>query len=101
MDVKIKNVLFGGLTALLAAILIIVPVVLVNRGGAHLFRHWQETGFYLVSIATSGITGILGFRYSAGQKELVRQRMVVWSGCIFLVLYVACAALCEKLGIGA
>ncbi|MBI4534536.1 MAG: TonB family protein [Candidatus Melainabacteria bacterium] len=98
---RVKNILFGGLTAVLVAALTIVPVMLVGKGGTYLFRHWQETGFYLVSIICSGITGMLGCSLARGEKELVRQRMVVWGGCIFFFLYVACAALCERLSIGA
>lgn len=90
----------GVLSALAAAALTLGPVILIRGGTDTLLWRWQEVTFYVISIMSSGISSVLGFRLSAGEKELKRQRVMVWGAFAFYFLYVACAALCQRLGVG-
>ena len=92
------NRLLTGLTAaLISAVLVIAPVALVFGGLTQTLGQWQKVGFYLLSIIGGGVSGALGFQLSPGEKELTRQRVVVWAGFVFVFLYVASAALCEHI----
>ncbi len=95
-----KRVLDGLLFALVAGALTMAPVVLVRSGTATLLVRWPEVALYAISIIGGGISGALGFRWAPGTKEVKRQRLLIWSAFLFLFLYVACAALCDRLGVG-
>ena len=86
--------------ALLAGALTMAPTILVRSDTLTLFNRWQEVTFYVLSIVGGGISGALGFHWAAGAREIKRQRLMVWGACLFVFLYVACAALCDRLGVG-
>jgi len=96
----LRSLLYGVLSTVVSAALTVPPVLIFRHGTAGFTDHWQELAFYAIAIAGGGVSGLLGFRMARGEKELIRQRLVVWAGCAFVFLYVACAALCERLGLG-
>lgn len=85
--------LFGLLTA-------VAPVAFIHRGFAQLNSHWQVTAFYFLLALLCAVSTLLGFSLSAGEKEIRQQRYFVWGSIVFLFLYIAAAALCEKLNTG-
>jgi protein-S-isoprenylcysteine O-methyltransferase Ste14 len=55
----------------------------------------------IISLVVSAISGLLGFGITVGEKETRRQRHLVWIGLVAGFLYVATAALCERLNVAA
>lgn len=84
----------------ISAILTIGPVAFIQGDFSKAFSQWQEIGFYLISIIGGGISVLLGFDLAPGEKELTQQRKIVWGAVVFMFLYVAASALCERLNVG-
>ncbi len=83
----------------LAAALVVVPVAVVRGSISNLTSCWQETVFYVMAVAAGSMSGLWGFKFSAGITESKPQRLFVWSAVVFLVLYLALAALLAKIGL--
>ena len=96
-----NRIVLSALGTLAGAFFALAPVFLVQRGSPRLFDHWQELVFFALCIVGGGVSGAVGFSLSPGERELRRQRTIVWAGAGFFFLYEACSALCEKLQLGA
>jgi protein-S-isoprenylcysteine O-methyltransferase Ste14 len=95
-----SRIRFALVSIILTVLLVVGPVAFIRRNFGTLFIHWEETALYAIAVATSAASALFGFGLFSGEKETRRQRLVVWFSLVTLFLYVASAALCERLKVG-
>lgn len=80
--------------ALLAGLVVLVPVICVKQELNRLLSSWQEITFYILAVFTGGAAGLLGFDlpYRTRQKGPVRL-----IGPLYAFLYVALCVLCQRI----
>jgi len=96
----VRNFLQAVLAGIASLAMSVLPVAFIHRGFSHLLIHWQEIAFFVTVSLLGLLSTMLGFALISGNKETVRQRKLVWFSIVFFLLYVASAALCEKLKVG-
>lgn len=95
-----KKLWLALVSAFIAFLLILSPIALVRGTWTLLRLDLAEYFLIIIAVIASFISGWLGFTLSKGQKDLKRQRAIVWILIVAGYLYIACAALCERLNFG-
>lgn len=92
--------------ALFQCLLVLLGILLVHReiwqlrATTFILSHWQEWGLIVCSAIDGAISGAYATSDRHVQNKPAYGRLISWALPTFVVLFVACSALCERLNVG-
>jgi len=89
--------------AILEGVLVFLGIVFVHReiwqlrASTFQFDYWQQIAVLILALVDGSISGAFGSSYPNVQNKPAYTRFLRWAGPMFLVLYVGCSALSQRL----